>query len=247
MSSLRYAGKRSAANPDVAITLDLESRLGELVTTQYVDDRVTTLSAPLADRSYVDNQDATFTTTAYYQQQDALLIPSAQRGAANGVASLDASSKIAVAQMPLLGDTTMVGPYKPGSLFDVSSVASTPAKIASWSIAAPTYAHFPLVFMSLLINHDSSAANHVGKAVVEVCKGTAYSTSTVVAKGQTATWNGWAPLSVYPAVYTTTSVPVSYSTGTALELTAWLFSPFSDNLMSTVSGWTKGAAFVVKT
>lgn len=53
-----------------------------------------TAKAPLSLKSYIDQQDALYTTKTYVDQQDNLLTNATQLGASNGIAKLDASGKI---------------------------------------------------------------------------------------------------------------------------------------------------------
>lgn len=98
---LRYVGR----DPDFQAALVhknyVDTRWASVrVDNTFIDNQVAPVAATLAVQSYVDAQDATKAKKTYVDSQDALYVPAIQRGAASGVAPLNASVQVPAANVP---------------------------------------------------------------------------------------------------------------------------------------------------
>ncbi|AON96989.1 minor tail protein [Mycobacterium phage Tonenili] len=181
MSGLLYVGRTPSASPDIETRKDVESVLTSGVSRGYVDTRVADLSASKATKVYVDSQDSQFATPDFYQSRDELLVPNAAKGAANGVASLDATTHVPAAQVPVLGLGMLRGPIGPSNVNFAGTTGTTPLKIAEW---APSV--LP-VTGQLLAFAQCSVQSVGGRPVVEIRAGnatqTTYASQTLIAQG----------------------------------------------------------------
>lgn len=178
MAGFKYVGPPATSATDLVSKGNVDTAYANATVSQTaVAGQVATAVASLASQTSVNNALAAFIQPAYYQAQDALLVPLANVGvpsvAANptanppvtgvtGIASLDGSGKIPLAQVPTLGAGYLQGPYGPTATFSASTTA-TPIKIADWNIGPAGVSFVPEVFMSLLVK-----AVNLGRPVVEV-------------------------------------------------------------------------------
>ncbi|ACU41447.1 hypothetical protein SEA_YASSIFIED_245 [Mycobacterium phage Yassified] len=181
MAGLLYIGKTPSASADVETRKDVETVLTGGVSRGYVDTRVATLSAAKATKVYTDTQDSQYATPDYYTSRDALLVPNSAKGAANGVASLDATTKVPDAQVPILGLGMVRGPIGPTSVDFSGTTGVTPLKIAQWDVGV-----IP-VTSQLLAFAQCSVQSVGGRPVVEIRAGnstqTTYASQTLIAMG----------------------------------------------------------------
>lgn len=143
---LNYAG------PSPVDDADIETRLqgnATLLTgpTNRTDAASSAHDAALlkAAKSYVDTQDQTFALDSYMTDRDALNVPLAVRGVANGVATLDGTSKIPLAQMPIGGVGYALGPFGPTAV-NPGQTDTTPIKVASFNIGVQSIPFRPLAY-----------------------------------------------------------------------------------------------------
>jgi hypothetical protein len=205
--------------------INTETVLNAGVSRTYVTGRVHDLAAPYATKGYVDAADAAFSSVAYYTAQDALLIPGAAKGVANGVASLGSDGVIPVVQVPVLGVGILKGPIPVttttgGNTFDI------PVAIATWTLGLIGLAAQPWVFMAV------SCLSVGGRPVVEVRTGTPtqtnYTDQTLVAAGYGRTfYNDYQTVEVFPVDPTLSDgqdgTQDAWAPTTDMVLTAWMF------------------------
>jgi hypothetical protein len=111
VSSLKYVGKAATANRDLVNKLKTDSSFTDGVSYATLQSKVETAVSPLALTAVVDSADGVLASKTYVDQQDALRMLKTQRGAASGVASLDASGLIPATQLTRVSRTTVKGPY----------------------------------------------------------------------------------------------------------------------------------------
>lgn len=141
--------KNVGAYPNTEDALGRTDHMNDLfaqraVTTSQVTAAMDTAKSPLAQKTYIDEQDALYTTKTYVDQQDALLINSSTLGASGGVAKLDASAKVAGVST---ARTAGVLPYMwqvNRTDFDISVAKTSAIAAATFSITSPGFSWFPL-------------------------------------------------------------------------------------------------------
>lgn len=217
--------------------------------------------ATYAQKSYVDSQDATFSTVSYYQTQDALNVPNSVVGAVNqvsgvntaitgsyyGVASLDSSGKLPAAQMPVLGAGYVQGPYGPTAVSSGTSTTNTPVKIADWNIGATSLSFQPLVFMQCFLQST------VGHPVIEVriantTTAPTYAGSTLCGIGVgRGIYNDYTNITVLPCGSTTSQTPTALGPGYNVWISAWMYDALSSTVTLSAGGVASAAALLLRT
>ena len=253
MSSLKSVGKApDGTDPDsIETRIQVENQFNAGVTRAWVAARAHTLAAPKATKLDVDQADALYAEPTYYQQKDALLVPTTSKGVANGVGTLDATGKMPIGQTPVLGDGLLKGPYGITSV-NVGNTTTTPMKIAGWTLGS-TALHFrPLVYMSVSIGVELYAKPHIEVRIGTLVQ-TAYEDQTLVAYGSgRAAYNDYQTVTVMPASLTNEmqdGVQTYYDPNASYIMTAWLFDTagagrviMAENLIATASAWLEKVA-----
>lgn len=223
----------------------VEDLLNTGITREYVDGRATAIATPKATKTYVDTQDALYAEVAYYQAQDALLVPNASKGQVNGVASLDSSGKIPLTQIPVLGAGVLKGPYGLTSV-STGTASSTPLKIAEINIGQSGVNFKPLTFLLALVTPSLR-----GRPVVEIRIGdntqTNYADQTLVASAfGRANYDDLQPVLVRPDPGMLNAmqdgVQTYYGPNTQYKLTAWLFDSTGSGQITIASGGVVSAS-----
>lgn len=159
MGTLNYIGVGSTPlnDIDVIAKADVENTLTNTgVTRTYVAGRVATLASGKATKLYVDTQDNLYATPTYYQNQDLLNLPTAQKGAALGVAPL-VSGTIPSINIPILGAGMLKGPYGFATPYAGNASFATPLKIADWTPGQYGVNCQLICFMTVLATCDANA------------------------------------------------------------------------------------------
>lgn len=254
MAGLDYRGPNAVDPTDIVNRGDLLAGLNTAAVNRTdVAGQVSVAAGLRASKTYIDNQDALYALPSYYQNRDALNIPVASRGAANGVASLDSNGKIPLAQLPALGAGYLLGPFGPRHLnasvaVFSGSTGSTPLKICDWELGSQSVSTFrPLAFMNALVSCTTG-----GWPVIEVKisdGAAAYADQTLVARGYGRTsFTDAQSVTVIPCPHTTgasgTSSPPTYSTP---YLTAWLYDANGHSVTLGGSGVINAVIFLLRT
>lgn len=136
-----------AANPDL-ISRDYAAGLkGTDLTVDQVDTLINSGLSSYATKSYVDAQDALLATKAYIDTQDALRVSLAQKDVANGVAGLDAVSKVNPNRINL--PSTQVfnrGPWSPSAYNATPVDLTAETTLFTCPVTDPGYPYKLLVF-----------------------------------------------------------------------------------------------------
>lgn len=215
MAELKYVGRYPDQDASLVNGGYVEDRRAAMGVNQSQVDAA--LSNALADRalkSYVDSQDATYPLKTYVDTQDAKYVDLSKLGAANGVASLDASSKLLAAQTPnLRGGATYW--RSTGSWSTPGIVSSTTPKVVySDTISYPGFPWYPLVFAGgwecravATDGNDSRVDVTVEMYVNNAWRRIGYGTTSVGDVGD----GGW-------------NMPVTVVTDTSSTASAWRFT-----------------------
>jgi len=218
---LNYVGPSPQNGTDLANRLQAETVLtsgpvSQISAASDVDDA----AATKASKTYIDTQDQTFELPAYYQSQDALNIPLSTVGQPNGVASLNASGKVPLAQFPPLGAGYLLGPFGPTSVTG-GSTGTTPVLIANFAIGVQNIAFQPWVFATVLATPAS-----YGRPVIEaaISDGSAsYAGQTIVARGVgRSNFNDLQAVAVSPCPAGPGMSPTPYASTTNIVISLWL-------------------------
>lgn len=208
--------------------------------------QVATAAATYGSTSYVDGQDATLASVAYYTTHDALQVPTASIGQANGVAALDSGGKVPLSQLPSMGAGYLLGPFGATAVFS-GSAGSTPLKIADFNIGVQALEFRPLIFANVFATCTGN-----GYPVIEarISDGSAiYSSQTLIGMGVgRVNYNDLQSISVLPVcastsqVGTATGFPNTYATWISL----WLMDGGGQTSTVNLGGLVSGAAFLVR-
>lgn len=180
-------------------------------------------AASKASKTTIDSADAAYATADYYQGRDNLNVSAASIGAPNGVAGL-VSDKVPLAQLPVLGQGYLKGPFGPTTVNIVSNATSTPVKLAEFAIGVQSVAFAPLAYATAAVNTTPG-----GRPVLEmrISDGAAaYGDQTLIAQGiGRPIYNGRQIVSVTPASNTAgASNPAPFGVSTNIVVSLWVYS-----------------------
>lgn len=147
MTSLNYGGPPIASDgKTVGYVEYLNSVKAGAMTQAQVDTQIANALAGYATTAYVDQQDALLAMTTYVDSRDALKVPLTQRGQANGVASL-VSSKVPVAQVPTVSQNWMRGPHVPSG-YNTGNITASGSEVTLYTMTVtdPGYPYKILVW-----------------------------------------------------------------------------------------------------
>lgn len=229
MSGLAYVGKLPTNPTDITNRLATNNALASATpNTASVQSQIASaIAGTYATQLQVNNLTATFTTTSYYQTQDALNIPLTQVGVAGGVATLNAQGTVPLTQLPPSGAGYVLGPFGPTGTSSSVSTGTTPVQIAYWQLPNPINYQFRLecyfsAFVNALMGHpiiEIRVANipSTGTAPTYTQAG------TLVALGQGRNlYNDYAPVECVPVPDATSETPSLLPTNYTPWITAWL-------------------------
>jgi len=256
MSGLFYVGTDPSVGRDTENRINASTALNVGVSRTYVSGRVTDIAngvvqgdpnAARASKSDVDSRDAAYSSAAYYQAQDALLIPNASKGLANGVASL-VSGKIPQAQIPVLGTGICRGPFPASHLFG-GNTFDIPFKIADWQLGVTAITCQPWAFMAASIQSTD------GRPVVEIRAGTAaqttYASQTLISQGYGRNYfNDYQTVEVWPCDPDLgegqDGVQDSYPPTMDMVLTAWMYDDQGGQVTTTTGLIVTATAYLLR-
>ena len=250
VTGYNYVGRVPANSQDLVTKLAVLNLVNSATPSQIsAASDVTTAAALKAGRAYVDTQAATFASRAYYQSQDALNLPLSKVGQPGGGASLDATGKIPMSQIPPVGAGYVLGPFGPTTGYAVST-GSTPVKVCDWDIGIQSLTFEPWVFCSIL-----AEASNMGRPVIEVgiSNGatTLYSEQVIIGRGVGRTfWNDAQVINVMPVPANngqTGPDPTVYVSTYHVFCSAWLHDTQGETVAVEDQGVLSGAVFLVRT
>lgn len=239
MSGLSYVGKVPTNPTDITNRLATNTTLASATpNTASVQSQIASaIASTYATQAYVNNLTATFTSTAYYQAQDLLNIPLTKVGIAGGVATLNASGTVPLAQLPPSGAGYVLGPFGPTATFS-GSTGTTAIKIADWQLPDPINYQFRLeVYFAAFVNST------MGHPIIEIrvanttTAPSGYTTAgTLVALGEGRDlYNDYAPVETVPVPDTTSETPSLLPANYNPWVTAWLYDANNSNNNASVS------------
>jgi hypothetical protein len=200
-----------------------------------------------ATKTYIDAQAATFNippaigTGTYYAGQDTLNIPNsfvpptvaaaATAGIANGVATLDASKKIPLSQMPNTGQGYMlnIGAAAPTSnaTWPSSTGDTTPINIANWNHGIANWSFRPMVFLTAYIGtvwEQPIVQVYLNNTTTQPSWATASTSGILVAEGVGRyLYNDVHPVYVVPVPDALSETPSTLSTSFNVWLSVWMY------------------------
>lgn len=153
MAPLPYLGAPQVNPHDVATDGYLTSLGGAGLTQTQITSQLTSGFSPYVLKSYVDAQNALNATASYVDAADATRLHLNQLGVANGIAPLDVTGKVPVANVNLLSTQRWPSPFYSPSAYNTANVvatggasAGTPVQLYPISIADPGYTYKLLIF-----------------------------------------------------------------------------------------------------
>jgi len=235
VASLNYVGPPGTQDNHVVTKLETDTALSGGATPDYVTTKADQLLAPLATRQYVDTQDAAYATKAFADQQDGLLLPTTQRGAASGTVPLGSDGKVSSLYLPAVGMGLIKGPFAPSIKWTRTGITqNNPQPIARWNFANPGWQWWPIVFGSVLFWTGTTGRGDV------VCRiGDQANSGYVVANGRSFNPGGDGG-----TIHTAAVIPASHATGETAgggytgtgTVVAWAHSMFSSDTVETSGG-----------
>lgn len=153
MATLPYLGAAQVNPHDVATDGYLTSLGGAGLTQAQITSQLTSGFSPYVLKSYVDAQNALNATQSYVDAGDATRLHLNQLGVVNGIAPLDVTGKIPVANVNLLSTQRWPSPFYSPSAYNTSNVVATggasagaPVQLYPISVADPGYTYKLLIF-----------------------------------------------------------------------------------------------------
>lgn len=219
-----FIGEAAATDRDSERRLTATATMDQGVSRSWVSGRVAEQASGKATKVYVDTRDSQFALATYYVNQDKLLMPLSSKGVANGVATLNVSTKIPAAQVPHLGSGMVRGPH--GSETTVvagGSTGSTPIPIATLYTGVSGVTG--LLWAYLIVGAQSVG----GRPIVEVRVGnstqTTYASQTLIAAGRGRRYLNSAQLLTVVPVPAALGVSNggSFASNTNLLVQAWIY------------------------
>ncbi len=243
----------SYVGPDPEESWDVTSRsqAREIIDTSNVSqasvlEDIATAVALKGSQSYINNADSTFALATYYPARDNLNVPTASRGVADGVAALDGSSKIPLAQMPTLGSGYCRGPFGiTGTPETPSGVTSTPAKLADFEIGVQSIAFRPLVYAAVMVDTDLGALPVVEARISD--GSAAYGSQTLIGRGIGQTiWGSGQAVTVLPVGAAGAAGSGSYPVGMNIWVSLWVYSQNSQAVSVGTGGVCNAAVLLLR-
>lgn len=249
MPNLAYVGP-AAVNPN-----DLVNRLtansifnSATVNRTDVSSQIhTTATTTYADKVYIDNQDALYQLPSYYIARDALNIPTSSIGQPNGVANLDSSGKVPLAQIPVLGAGYLLGPFGWTSTPARAVAGQSPIKIVDFAIG-PKSITFQPVFLATVMATQASGGRCVIEARMSDGPSSVYSSQTLIARGFGRTlYNDLQPVVVIPVPATNGATPTSYPSDYDTFISLWVFDNNQSSTVENDGGIVSAGAWLLRT
>ena len=177
MGSLKYVGKPVAADPDLVYLDYVQSvKNGDLSSTE-IDQAINSGFSAYATVGYVDTRDGLLATQTYIDAQDNLRLKLSQRGVANGIAPLDAVSKVPTQFINGPMDQQWNrGPWSP-SAYGAAQDVTTETTLYTVGVTDPGFPYRLVVWG----NMDSHSDNDNDYPVINIRAGSA--TGEIVAVG----------------------------------------------------------------
>lgn len=229
---------------------------------------------------------SSYPVTGTYQATDAACVPATVLGVRNvvngvysplakpanayyGVASLNASGQIPVAQLPPSGAGYLIGPYGPTAIATSlpSTIGATPVRIADWAIGAADVAFQPWMFAVV------ACTANMGLPVLELTMSDVAPTGTpppypadnpsppgiriglglgrsmfnglhAVTAVSSGNELGQTPTTVQQGQTSTSAPPGSFPAGYNVWVTAWLYDAYASDLSGSSVSMTLPGGFI---
>lgn len=184
MAGLNYVGPSPVSGDDIMTERATTDLLDTGTTRSFVLDRIDTLSAQYATLDYVNLADATFVVPSVVDTRDALNLPTASKGVPNGVATLDGTAHVPVAQCPSLGAGILKGPYGIASQITVDTTTASQVRLATIDLGASTGIQFKtMAFATVYVQQQSMATRAVLELRIGDSTQTTYVSQTLIGAG----------------------------------------------------------------
>lgn len=233
VSGLNYVGPTATAADDLMTQRAVTDLLDTGTTRSFALDRIDALSAPYATTDYVNLADNAFVAPSIVDTRDGLNLPLAAKGAPNGVATLDSSSYVPLAQCPNLGAGIMKGPYGITTQISADTTTASQIVLATIVLGATGVTFKPWAFGEAFVQQQSPNA----RAVLEMRIGdntqTSYAAQTLIGAGYGQSgYTDFQPIGTEPVGASTgTLATAGFSPSTNWVITLWLTSSGGTSLV----------------
>ena len=234
MASLEYVGRFPDSDYAVMHKAGVDARFRQVsVDQQTVDDAVIPRRSDLVLPSYVQQQDSLTARKTYVDQQDALYELKSDRGAANGIAFLDANGKVPSTQLPAFQDYTprFYNATTPDNT-NWASQGVTERTLHTFSVPDPGYPYAILCFGHVGVRSSGNWSH----AFVEVRRNS--TTGTTIAQGYGTESQSYHWIKVLPAS-NSGNAGVAYTGASTLYVRGAKVNGSGDaNVQFTADGWS---------
>lgn len=203
-----------------------------------------------ASLNYVNNQHALYTSPAAVASAIALLVPISTVSQPFGVASLDPSGYVPLAQMPNMGEGYLIGPWGPIDA-PQGSTGSTPLLIGDWNIGVANMQFRPLMFLLAYVYPSVIGAQPVIEVrIANTTSSPAYAEAGTLVGSALGRYgyNDYHTVAMLPSPDTVAETPTLLGTNYNVWLTAWLYDLNGDSSTQSVTMGTlaSGAAYLLR-
>jgi len=234
MSGLSYVGAPAANPTDIDNRGSMNAQIAAVTPSEAsVTAQINSLvGGTYATKTYVDSQDATFALPSYYVTRDALNLPTTAIGAVAGtaitgsyygVASLDATTKVPVAQIPNVGAGYLLGPYGTTATA-TGTTGATPLRIADWQIGLPNIQFRPWCYLNAFVASTTGAHPVIEIRIANTVTAPTYASTTLIGIGEGVYgYTDYQAISAIPVPDTTGETPSLLGTTYEVWISAWLY------------------------
>lgn len=202
-------------------------------TRTYALDRIAALTAPYATTDYINLADNAFVAPSVVDTRDALNLPLSAKGAPNGVATLDSSGFVPVAQCPNLGAGILKGPYGIATQVSADTSTSSQVLLATIALGSTGVTFKPWAFACAFVQQQTFGARAVLEMRIGDPSQTTYGAQTLVSAGTGQSgFIDFQPIATDPCGVTTgTTATAGFSPSTNWTISLWLTSSGGTSLV----------------
>lgn len=236
-------GPTATAADDLMTQRAVTDLLDTGTTRSFALDRIDTLGAPYATTDYVNLADNAFVAPSVVDTRDALNLPLTARAAPNGVATLDSSGYVPLAQCPNLGAGILKGPYGIATQISADTTTASQVVLATIALGATGVTFKPWSYAGAFVQQQTPGARAVLEMRIGDTTQTSYAAQTLIAQGfGQSGFTDFQPIAAQPCGSTTgLGVTAGFSPSTSWVITLWLTSSGGVSLVKNANIFTCSA------
>ena len=255
MAALSYVGKPASASNELLNQATLVAALESGVTQNWVQAQVAASAAATASIASVATTINGYAPYGYATSALAGLVPAAALGAPSvsggltGVASLDSTGKVPVAQMPNVGAGYVLGPFNPTALSTGGSTTSTPLKIGDINIGVQPWSFDPMCFATVLVESDPAGQPMVEMRISNGAPSSYAATTLVAASAGQTLYGDVQPITVMSALAggLTPSADSPFTPTYATWISIWVYDLLGMTVTCGTTSVSSCGAYLVRT